>query len=91
MSPNVLRHVGSGLHSLCGFQDQATILFVLDTWLREAVHHCQERILCTSLPPCGRQGIDRQLFCSTTELHVRAPILLSVCEGYGTAVAVSED
>ena len=31
-------------HLLCGFQDQATVLFLLDTWSdrREAVHHCQE-------------------------------------------------
>ena len=31
MSPVVLRHVGVELHLLCGFQDLATVLFVLDT------------------------------------------------------------
>ena len=31
MSPVVLRHVGAELHLQCGFQDQATVLFVLDT------------------------------------------------------------
>ena len=30
-SPVVLRHVGAELHFLCGFQDQATVLFVLET------------------------------------------------------------
>ena len=44
MSPVVLRRVGILLHLLCGFQDQATVSFVLDTGLdkREAVRHCQE-------------------------------------------------
>ena len=31
MSPVVLRHVGVEVHLLCGFQDQATVLFVVDT------------------------------------------------------------
>ena len=31
MSPVVLRHVGAELHLLCGLQDQAKVLFVLDT------------------------------------------------------------
>ena len=31
MSPVVLRHVGVVLHLQCGFQDQATVSFVLDT------------------------------------------------------------
>ena len=44
MSPVVLRRVGVLLHLLCGFKDQATVSFVLDTGLdkREAVRHCQE-------------------------------------------------
>ena len=45
MSPFVLlRHVGVELHLLCGYPDQPTVLFVLDTWsdMRESVHKCQE-------------------------------------------------
>ena len=44
MSPVVLRHVGVELHLLCGFQDQATVIFVLNSLsdMREAVHHWQE-------------------------------------------------
>ena len=44
MSPGVLRHVGVVLHLLCGFQDQAAVSFVLDTWVdrRVAVRHCLE-------------------------------------------------
>ena len=40
LSPVVLRHVGVLFHLLCGFQDQATVSFVLDT--RVAVRHCKE-------------------------------------------------
>ena len=67
-------------------QDQATVLFVLDTSsdVCEAVHHCLKQILA---PDCLLVD-DKELivtltirsFCSTSGLHERAPIVLGVCE-----------
>ena len=94
MSPVVLRHVGVELHLLSGFQDHATLLFVLDTSsdMREAVHHCQEANPLHQLVFL----VDTELIVtpmihgSTFEWHEGSPIVLGVCEGHDTVDAVSE-
>ena len=97
MSPVVLRHVEVELHLLCGIQNQATVLFVPDTWLdmREAAPLSRSTY---SAPACLLEE-DTELivtpmiqpFCYTSGLRERAPIVLGVGEGYDTVEAVSED
>ena len=73
MSPNVLRHVGGELHSLCGFQNQATVS-LSQTLNRTCAKLCttvKKQILCTSLSPCGRQGVDCHSYDPTFLVHVR--------------------
>ena len=58
--------------------------------MREAVRHCQEAacLLVEDTELIVTPVI--QPFCSTFELHERAPIVLSVCQENDTVEAVSE-
>ena len=99
-SPNVLRHVGSELHSLCGLQYQANGTLCPGYLIGHARCCAPLSRNIYSAPACLRVE-DRELivtppnvmippFCCTSGLQQRASIVLGVCEGYDTIEAVSE-
>ena len=86
MSPVVLRRVEILLHLLCGFQDEATVSFVLDTRVDRRVALSRSKY---SAPAClivddTELSVTPMIHGSTLEMHESSPTTLGSCEGYDT-------